>query len=77
MALINLYSYRARWYSTVDDIEKLSEGYVFGQSLPDAMTELGKMYGLNLIDEVNIKLIEDTDCYVYETKELNDPSDNY
>lgn len=75
--MINLYSYRARWYSTVDDIEKLSEGYVFGQSLPDAMAELGKMYGLNLIDEVNIKLIEDTDCYVHETKELNVPSDNY
>lgn len=75
--MINLYSYRVQWYSTVDDIERLSEGYVFGQSLPDAMAELNKMYGLDLIDEVNIKLIEDTGCYVCETKELNVPSDNY
>lgn len=64
-------------YSTVNDIERLSEGYVFGQSLSDAMAELGKMYGLDLIDEVNIKVIEDTNCYVCETKDLNAPSDSY
>ena len=75
--MITLYSYRVQWYSTVDDIERLGEGYVFGQSLPDAMAELGKMYGLDFIDEVNIKPIEDTGCYVYETKESNVPSDNY
>lgn len=77
--MISLYSYRVRWYSIVDDTERLSEGYVFGQSLPDAITELGKMYELDQIDEVNIKMFEDDiGCYVYETQEeLNVSSDSY
>lgn len=64
--MINKYWYRIKWYDSYNDIENISEGYVFGNTFSEATEQISKMYGEDNFIRLDIKWVDDTDCYVHE-----------
>lgn len=67
--MINKYWYRVKWYDSYDDKEVISEGYAFGNTFVEATEEIAKMYGEDSFIRLDIKWVEDTNCYIHEENE--------
>lgn len=67
--MINKYWYRVKWYDSYSDEEKISEGYVFGNTFSGAIEQLTKFYGEDNFIRVDIKWVDDTSCYIHEQNE--------
>lgn len=64
--MINKYWYRVKWYDSYGDKEVISEGYAFGDSFVEAAEQIAKMYGKDSFIRLDIKWVDDTNCYVHE-----------
>jgi hypothetical protein len=68
--MINKYWYRVKRYDSYNDEEKISEGYAFGSTFIKAAEEIAKMYGKDgSFIRLDIKWVDDTDCYIHEENE--------
>ena len=67
--MINKYWYRVKWYDSYSDEEKISEGYVFGNTFSEAIEQLTKFYNEDNLIRIDIKWVDDTSCYIHEQNE--------
>ena len=72
--MINEYWYKVKWYDSYSDNELISEGYTFGNTFSEAIEQIAKMYGEDDLIRVDIKWVDDAECYVHELNERTSTS---
>lgn len=62
-----MFRYKVRYYNEIGNKYELAEGYVFGTDESETIEHLGKEYGADDIDKVELMAIDEVIAPIFET----------